>query len=70
MREKKFEKFEAKRDRAGMNDDKDKGRLEQQIDDNLRKVYQRHLEEEVPDRFTDLLAKLKEADEKGSAYGK
>ncbi|MBV7380339.1 NepR family anti-sigma factor [Maritimibacter dapengensis] len=53
-----------------MNDDKDKGRLEQQIDDNLRKVYQRHLEEEVPDRFTDLLAKLKEADEKGSAYGK
>lgn len=53
-----------------MSDDNDKGRLEQQIDDNLRKVYQRHLEEEVPDKFMDLLAKLKEADEKGSVHGK
>lgn len=35
-------------------------RLEQQIDENLRKVYQNTLEEDVPERFHDLLRKLRE----------
>ncbi|MFC0281166.1 NepR family anti-sigma factor [Falsigemmobacter intermedius] len=33
--------------------------LKAQIDDNLRKVYEAALNEEVPDRFKDLLEKLK-----------
>ncbi|MEM1428744.1 MAG: NepR family anti-sigma factor [Pseudomonadota bacterium] len=37
-----------------------KKRLDQQIDENLRKVYQRTLEEDVPERFHDLLRKLKD----------
>jgi hypothetical protein len=37
-----------------------KNRLDQQIDENLRKVYQRTLEEDVPERFHDLLRKLKD----------
>lgn len=36
--------------------------LDEQIEENLRKVYQRTLEEDVPDRFMDLLEKLKEQD--------
>ncbi|MDO5529628.1 MAG: NepR family anti-sigma factor [Paracoccus sp. (in: a-proteobacteria)] len=34
--------------------------LEKQIDENLRRVYQRETEQEVPDRFLDLLQKLRE----------
>jgi hypothetical protein len=45
---------------AEMTQDDRKTRLDQQIDENLRKVYQRTLEEEVPDRFHDLLRKLRE----------
>ncbi len=30
-----------------------------QIDENLKRVYARTVEEELPDRFKDLLAKLK-----------
>jgi hypothetical protein len=37
-----------------------KKRLDQQIDENLRKVYQQTLEEDVPERFRDLLRKLRE----------
>jgi hypothetical protein len=37
-----------------------KNKLDQQIDENLRKVYQKTLEEEVPERFHDLLRKLRE----------
>jgi len=37
-----------------------KTRLDQQIDENLRKVYQSRIEEDVPDRFRDLLRRLKE----------
>ncbi len=38
-----------------------------QIDDNLRRVFQEKVEEEVPDRFKDLLAQLQEQDtNKGS----
>lgn len=38
--------------------------LEEQIEENLRKVYQKTLDEQVPDRFMDLLAKLRQQDEK------
>ncbi|MEM9249624.1 MAG: NepR family anti-sigma factor [Pseudomonadota bacterium] len=37
-----------------------KKRLDQQIDENLRKVFKSTLEEEVPERFLDLLRKLKD----------
>ncbi|MGH1454512.1 MAG: NepR family anti-sigma factor [Paracoccaceae bacterium] len=36
--------------------------LERQIDENLRKVYQRTVEEDVPDKFMDLLKQLKDQD--------
>lgn len=35
-----------------------------QIDDNLRRVFQEKVEEEIPDRFKDLLAQLQEQDAK------
>ncbi|MEM5477907.1 NepR family anti-sigma factor [Pacificibacter sp. AS14] len=38
--------------------------LEEQIEENLRKVYQKTLNEQVPDRFMDLLEKLRQQDEK------
>lgn len=45
---------------------KDEG-LRQQIDENLRRVYQAQVEEELPERFTDLLAKLKAQDSQGGS---
>nr|WP_158453432.1 NepR family anti-sigma factor [Rubellimicrobium thermophilum] len=42
-----------------MSDAKGKSRLHQQIDENLRRVYEDLLNEEVPDRFRDLIAQLK-----------
>ena len=39
-----------------------KSNLESQIEENLRKVYQRTVEEDVPDRFKDLLSRLKAMD--------
>ncbi|WP_292019052.1 NepR family anti-sigma factor [Maritimibacter sp. UBA3975] len=42
--------------------------LAEQIDENLRKVFQRTLEEDVPDKFMDLLSKLKDQDQ-GSKHG-
>ncbi|QFT63157.1 hypothetical protein SAMN05421853_11398 [Roseivivax halotolerans] len=33
------------------------------IDENLKKVYRDMLEQDVPDRFLDLLSQLKEQDE-------
>ncbi|WP_238364483.1 NepR family anti-sigma factor [Mesobacterium pallidum] len=39
-----------------------KTNLESQIEENLRKVYQRTVEEDVPDRFKDLLSRLKAMD--------
>ena len=36
--------------------------VEQQIDDNLRKVYQKTLQEQVPDKLLSLLDKLREQD--------
>lgn len=43
-----------------MSNDDPKGKLDRQIEENLRKVYQQKLEEEVPDRFANLLAQLKQ----------
>lgn len=43
--------------------DKQKSGLERQIEENLRKVYQKTVDEDVPDRFTELLKQLKEQDE-------
>jgi hypothetical protein len=40
----------------------DKSSPKRQIDENLRRVYQEALDEAVPDRFKELLAKLKEQD--------
>ena len=50
-----------------MGDSKGKSRLHQQIDENLRRVYEDLLSEDVPDRFKDLIAQLKarETDEGG-----
>ncbi|WP_298493491.1 NepR family anti-sigma factor [uncultured Maritimibacter sp.] len=52
-----------------MTKDNDEDRLQRQIDDNLRKVFQSKLDEDVPDKFLDLLAKLKEQDSGGRAHG-
>jgi Anti-sigma factor NepR len=51
-----------------MGKDVDKSALHQQIDENLKRVYQETLEEEVPDRFRLLLEELrrKQAAEKRS----
>jgi hypothetical protein len=38
--------------------------IKAQIDENLKKVYQSALEEEVPDRFKQLLAQLAQKDDK------
>lgn len=36
------------------------GKSQKLIEDNLRRVYQQTLEEDVPDRFKDLLSRLKD----------
>jgi predicted metal-dependent hydrolase len=36
----------------------DKSKITEQIDENLRRVYQEALEEEIPDRFRELLQRL------------
>lgn len=46
-----------------MNGKTAKSSLERQIDENLRRVYQRQVEQEVPDRFRDLLKQLKEQEQ-------
>lgn len=43
------------------NDDK-QSVLQRQIDENLRRVYQQTVEEQVPDRFVQLLQQLKQRD--------
>ena len=42
--------------------DPKKSRVTEQIDENLKRVYEDLLKEQVPDRFKDLLARLKEKD--------
>lgn len=38
--------------------------LDRQIDENLRRIFSEKVEEEVPDRFEELLRKLREQDAK------
>ncbi|QCO57202.1 transcriptional regulator (plasmid) [Pseudorhodobacter turbinis] len=45
-----------------MPDSDPKAKLRLQIDRNLKRVYQEALDEEVPDRFKDLLSKLRDKD--------
>lgn len=40
--------------------------VREQIDENLKRVYSAALNEELPDRFRDLLAQLKSKDGSGS----
>lgn len=44
-----------------MSEKKDKPALRNTIEENLRKVYQEMMDEDVPDRFKQLLAQLKTA---------
>ncbi|MBK4217583.1 transcriptional regulator [Paracoccus caeni] len=41
-------------------DDRRKAEVEKQIDENLRRVYEQDSTTEIPDRFLDLLKKLRE----------
>lgn len=43
-----------------MMEDKSKSSARQQIDNNLKRIYDETLKEEVPDRFADLLARLRQ----------
>ncbi|MFV2053511.1 NepR family anti-sigma factor [Aliiroseovarius sp. YM-037] len=38
---------------------KEKDKIDQQIDENLRRVFQQKVDEELPDRFKDLIDQLK-----------
>ncbi|WP_234990272.1 NepR family anti-sigma factor [Roseivivax lentus] len=40
------------------------------IDENLKKVYEDMLDQEVPDRFLELLSQLKDQDEKSGKTGR
>ncbi|WP_341368708.1 NepR family anti-sigma factor [Yoonia sp. BS5-3] len=40
-----------------------KQQVEREIDENLRRAYQRILEQEVPDRFLELLDRLKDQEQ-------
>ncbi len=42
-----------------MADEASKARIQKEIDENLKRVYQDALKEEVPDRFKQLLEQLK-----------
>jgi hypothetical protein len=55
------------REEYGMTQKLPKSSLEELIDDNLRKVYRQVEDEQVPERFLELLEKLKEQE---SAHGK
>ncbi|MEX1661245.1 NepR family anti-sigma factor [uncultured Thioclava sp.] len=44
---------------SDMADEKSKSSIKEQINENLKRVYEEALQEEVPDRFKDLLAQLK-----------
>ena len=41
----------------------EKERVEHEIDENLRRVYQRMLDQDIPDRFLDLLNQLKDQEQ-------
>ena len=41
-------------------DDRRRAAVEKQIDENLKRVYEQDTTDQIPDRFLDLLKKLKE----------
>lgn len=45
-----------------MSYDKQKSRVREEIDANLKRAYEQVLNEDVPDRFRELLAKLRKAE--------
>ena len=45
-----------------MGEDEKKSNLREQINENLKRVYEDALNEEVPDRFESLLAQLRNKD--------
>ena len=47
-----------------MSKDKKTSSVMRQIDENLRRVYFENQEEDIPDRFKDLLSKLKDQDKR------
>jgi Anti-sigma factor NepR len=44
--------------------------IREQIDENLKRVYTATLDEELPERFRDLLAQLKRKDGPGAGGGR
>ncbi|WP_243730846.1 NepR family anti-sigma factor [Rubellimicrobium sp. CFH 75288] len=54
---------------ADMGETKARSRLHQQIDENLKRVYEEALSEDIPDRFKQLIAQLRaretDAEERG-----
>jgi hypothetical protein len=52
----------ARKEKGHMPEQDPKARLRQQIDDNLKRVYQEAVAEDVPDRFKQLLAQLRAKD--------
>ncbi len=52
------------KDESGSENAPQAGSKRNQIDDNLRRVYDEMLDDAVPDRFEDLLRQLREQDEK------
>jgi len=47
-----------------MSEEREKPGLQQQIEENLKRVYDEALDQKVPDRFARLLAQLREKDAK------
>lgn len=46
-----------------------KSKVDQQIDENLKRVYDDMLKEDVPDRFMDLIQQLRQSDGSRSPAG-
>ncbi|GGL97811.1 NepR family anti-sigma factor [Pseudooceanicola nanhaiensis] len=47
--------------------DSENDNVRRQIDENLRRVYQEKVEEDLPDRFKQLLEQLKAKEDNGGA---
>ncbi len=47
--------------------DSENDNVRRQIDENLRRVYQEKVEEELPDRFKQLLQQLKQQENGGAS---
>lgn len=46
-----------------MSDEKSKSRIREEIDANLKRVYDEALRQDVPDRFKELLEQLRKTDQ-------